>query len=104
MQIIFKYYYWSNMRIIVDQYVRNCHICRRSKISNNCYNGLFIFLAVFEQRWQNITMNFIIGFFEFYGNNAICTIIDKFSKERYYALCYVKDKSIFVEAIAKILV
>ena len=50
MQIIFRYYYWSNMRTIVGQYVRNCHICRRSKVSNNRYNGLFILSAVPEQR------------------------------------------------------
>ena len=49
-------------------------------------------------------MDFIIGLSEFYGNNAICTMVDKFSKERYYALCHVKDEGIFAEATAKILV
>ena len=103
-QIINRYYYWFNMKIIVNQYIRNCHICRRSKTSNDRYNDFFVFFFVFVERWQNIFMNFIIDFLDFHDHNAICIIIDKFSKKRHYAFCTVKNENTFVEIIVKIFV
>ena len=103
-QIIDRYYYWFNMKIIVSQYIRNCHICRRSKTLNNRYNDFFVFFFVFVEKWQNIFMNFITDFFDFYDHNAICIIIDKFSKKRHYAFCIVKNENTFVEIIVKIFV
>ena len=103
-QIINRYYYWFNMKIIVSQYIRNCYICRRSKTSNDRYNDLFVFFFVFVEKWQDIFMNFIIDFFDFYDHNAICIIIDKLSKKRHYAFCTAKNENTFVEIIVKILV
>ena len=104
MQIISRYYYWPNMRTTVGQYVRNCHTCRRSKAPNDRYNGLLIPSAVPEQRWQDMAMDFITGLPESHGNNAICTMVDKLSKERHYAPCHAKDEGTSAEATAKILV
>ena len=103
-QIINRYYYWLNMKIIVSQYIRNCHICRRSKTSNDRYNDFFVLFFVFVERWQDIFMNFIINFFDFHNHNAICIIIDKLSKKRHYAFCTAKNEGTFVEATVKILV
>ena len=49
-------------------------------------------------------MNFIIDFFDSHDNNAICIIIDKFSKKRYYVFCYVKNENIFIKITTKILI
>ena len=104
LQIIGRYYYWPNMKITVGQYIRNCHTCRRSKASNDRYNGFLVPSPVSAERWQDIFMDFITGLFDSHGHNAICIMIDKLSKERHYALCTAKDEGTFAEATVKILV
>ena len=97
-------YYWPNMRKAVRRYVRNCHGCQRTKASRDRKNGLLTPLAIPLQRWTDISMDFITGLPDAHGHNAICTIIDRLSKERHYAPCTAEDEGTSAEATAKILI
>ena len=85
-------YYWSSMRKMIDQYIQNCYVCQRSKISRDKSNDLLQFLSISEQRWQNIVMNFIINLSDSHNYNAILTVICKLLKERHYISCIIDDK------------
>ncbi len=102
-KIIKRNYYWSSMRKTIDQYIQNCYICQRSKISRDKSNDLLQLLFIFEQRWQNIVMNFIIDLFDSYDYNAILTVICKLLKERHYISCITDDEDITVEKTAEML-
>ena len=97
-------YYWSNMRKVIRQFVRNCHECQRIKIFKNHKNELFIFLIIFLQRWIDISMNFITKLFDAYDYNVIYTIIDRFNKKRHYVFCATEDENINVKIIARIFI
>ncbi len=103
MKIIKRNYYWSFMRKTVDQYIRNCYVCQRSKTSRNKSNDLLQSLLIFEQRWQNIVMNFIIDLSDSYDYNAILTVICRLLKERHYISCIIDDEDITVEKTAEML-
>ncbi len=103
-KIIKRNYYWSFMQKTVDRYIRNCYICQHSKTSRNKSNDLLQSLLIFEQRWQNIVMNFIINLFDLYDYNAILTVICKLSKERHYISCITDDEDITVEKTAEMLI
>ena len=49
-------------------------------------------------------MDFIVGLPQAQGSNAICTIIDRLSKERHYVPCTATDKGTSTEATAEILI
>ncbi len=102
-KIIKRNYYWSSMRKTVDQYIRNCYICQRSKTSRNKSNDLLQPLSISEQRWQNIVMNFIINLSDSYDYNAILTVICRLLKERHYISCITDDEDITVEKTAEML-
>ncbi len=102
-KIIKRNYYWSSMRKTIDQYIQNCYICQRSKISRNKSNDLLQSLSISEQRWQNIVMNFIINLFDSYDYNAILTVICRLLKERHYIFCIIDDEDITVKKTAKML-
>ncbi len=102
-KIIKRNYYWSFMRKTVDQYIWNCYVCQRSKTFRNKSNDLLQSLSIFEQRWQNIVMNFIIDLFDSYNYNAILTVICKLLKERHYISCIIDDEDITVEKTAEML-
>ena len=97
-------YYWLNMRKIVRRYVRNCHECQRTKIFRNRKNDLLTLLIISLQRWIDISIDFITRLSDAHDHNVICTIIDKLSKKRHYALCTTEDENTSAEVTAKILI
>ena len=102
-ELIKRYYYWSSMRLSIKRYIRNCHKCQRSKASHDDRHGLLTSLSIPSQRWVDISIDFIIGLPDSRGNNVICTIIDRLTKERHYAFCVVDDDGLAVEVCVKIL-
>ncbi len=80
-------YCWSKMRTTIKRYIRNCYVCRRSKASRDRINELLKSLSISEQRWQDISLNFIINLLKSDESNAILTVIDRLSKEHHYIFC-----------------
>ncbi len=95
--LVQRFYYWSDHRATIQQYIRNCHVCQRSKASRDDMNDLLQSLSISQQRWQDITMNFITELSLSKNYNVICTIICRLFKEHHYVLCYWRDNDISIE-------
>ncbi len=91
------FYYWSDHRATIQQYIQNCHVCQQSKASQDDTNDLLQPLLIFQQRWQDIAMNFITELFLSKNYNVICTIICSLFKERHYVLCHWEDNDISIK-------
>jgi len=96
-------YCWSKMKMTIKRYIRNCYVCRRSKASRDWINKLLKSLLISEQRWQDISLNFIIDLLKSDESNAILTVIDRLSKERHYIFCWSDDEETFAEQTVKLL-
>ncbi len=68
-------YCWSKMRMMIKHYIQNYYVCCRSKALRDRINELLKSLLIFEQWWQNISLDFIINLSESDENNAILTVI-----------------------------
>ncbi len=90
-------YCWSKMRMMIKCYIRNCYVYYRSKASRDRINELLKSLLILKQRWQNISLDFIINLSESDENNAILTVIDQLFKKRHYISCWSDDEEIFAE-------
>ena len=55
------HYYWSRMINIVAQYIKTCHVCKRTKIYRDDKHELLKSLSISKRYFQNISMNFIIS-------------------------------------------
>ncbi len=97
LDLLRRSYCWSRIRTTIKRYIRNCYVCRRSKASRDRINELLKSLSISEQRWQDISLNFIIDLLKSDESNAILTVIDRLSKERHYILCWSDDKETFAE-------
>ena len=91
------------MRANVDQYIRNCHVCRRFKSPKNGYHELFQPIAAESKLWQDISLDFVVGLSESEECNAILMIVDRFFKMHHYILCKATDEGTDVEETAKLL-
>ncbi|KAH0606467.1 uncharacterized protein H6S33_004128 [Morchella sextelata] len=86
-ELISRHYYWPLMRNYIARYVWNCHTCQRSK--PNTYGKLRVLrlLPIPEQRWQEVSMDFINGLPESEGYDAIMVIVDRLTKRRHFQPC-----------------
>jgi len=103
LDLLRRSYCWSKMRTTIKRYIQNCYVYRRSKASKDRINELLKSLSISEQRWQDISLNFIIDLLKSDESNAILTVIDRLSKERHYILCWSDDEETFVEQTVKLL-
>ncbi len=95
--LVQRFYYWSDHRATIQWYIWNCHAYQRSKASKDSINELYHFLSISQKRWKNIVMNFITELFLSEDYNIICTIICHLIKEHHYVFCHWKDNNISVE-------
>ena len=105
LNMICQHYYWPRMRLEVEQYLRNCHVCKRAKASRDAYNGLLQPLPVPERPWVDLTMDFVVGLSKSQGHgakpyDAILMVVDRLSKERHYIPCTKEDNGTNAEATA----
>ena len=104
-RLINQNYYWPRMNKSIKRYVRNCHVCRRAKISRDKYNDKLNSLFIFKQNWQNIFLNFVVELFRCSDRfNFILIIIDRLSKKRYYIFYDTDNDDTTAEIIVKMLI
>ncbi len=95
--LVQRFYYWSDHQAKIRRYIWNCHVCQRSKIFKDSINELLHSLSISQKRWKNIAMNFITKLSLSEDYNIICTIICWLIKKHHYVLCYWKDADMSVE-------
>ncbi len=95
--LIQRFYYWSDHWVTVRQYIQNYHVYQRSKVSRDSINELHHSLLISQERWKDITMNFITELSLSEDYNVICIIIYHFIKEHHYVFCHWEDDDILVE-------
>ncbi len=95
--LVQRFYYWSDHQATIQQYIRNCHVYQRSKASQDDTNDLLQSLSISQQRWQDIIMNFITELSLLKNYNVICMIICHLFKERHYVFCHWEDDDISIE-------
>ena len=84
LDLIKRTYFWPKMRKTVEQYVRNCHTCSRSKSSRSGPYGVLKSLPVPSGRWKDISMDFVTGLPESNGFDAILVVVDRLTKMRHF--------------------
>ena len=95
--LVQRFYYWSDYWATIQWYIWNCHACQQSKVFRNSINELYHSLSISQKRWKDIAMNFITELSLSEDYNIICTIICYFIKEYHYVFCHWRDDEISVE-------
>jgi hypothetical protein len=80
-------YYWPNMLDYVEQWVRNCHTCRRITSSREAKQGVLKPLPIPTRAWQDLSMDFITHLPLSNGYDAIMVVVDRLTKMRHFIPC-----------------
>ena len=92
------------MKNIVITYIRNCYKCQRFKTSRDREHDLIQPLPIPQKRWQNISMNFIVGLSQSKEHNVIFVVVNRLIKKRHYILYTTTDEDTSAEYTTKMLV
>ncbi len=95
--LVQRFYYWSDHQVTIWWYIWNCHACQRSKASRDSINELHHSLSISQKRWKDIAINFITELSSSEDYNIICTIICHLIKEHHYVFYHWEDNDISVE-------
>ena len=80
LEMIRQSYYWPKMKETTQQYICNCHACKRAKALRDIYHGLLQPLLVPQKPWVNVKMDFVTGLptCKAYGQeyDAILMVVD----------------------------
>lgn len=87
LELLQRGYYWKNMRDSVMQYIRNCHICQRSRTSRHAPYGVLRPMPIPVHPWQDISMDFVTGLPWSEGFDAIWVVVDRLTKQRHLIPC-----------------
>lgn len=92
-ELLSRHYYWPKMSRDVKRYVRNCHICSRSKASRLPYQGLLEPLRTPFTKWEDIAVDFIVDLPRSKNETTgqvcrnIMVVTDRLSKQRHFIGC-----------------
>jgi len=71
------HFWWHDMRTDIAEYVAKCDTCRRIKAEHQCPVGLLKPLDIPKWKWDDISMDFIVGLPRTQnGHDAIWVIVD----------------------------
>src|SRR5271169_1965960 len=87
LELLSRMYYWPRMRKDVERFVRNCHICQRSRTSRHAPFGVLRPMPIPDRPWQDISMDFITGLPWSEGKDAIWVVVDRLTKMRHFVAC-----------------
>jgi hypothetical protein len=78
-------FWWKRMKVDVSKYVAAYEICQRVKAKHKMPSGLLKPLEIPEWKWENITMDFVVGLPRSpQGRDAIWVVVDRLTKSTHF--------------------
>jgi len=84
LELISRSYWWPNMSRYIGMYVSHCDLCLRTKIQRRLPSGELQPLPIPEERWDAISMDFILELPESGGYNSIMVAVDSAGKRSHF--------------------
>ena len=80
-----QHYWWPNMKKNMAEFVAQCLTCQQIKAEHQRPAGLLEPLPIPEWKWENITMDFVLGLPRVQrGFNSIWVIVDRITKSAHF--------------------
>jgi hypothetical protein len=79
-----KDFFWDGLKTNVQRFVAECVVCQQNKVETIKTLGLLQPLSIPSQRWEEVSMDFIIGLPKFEGKSVIMVIVDRLTKYAHF--------------------
>jgi len=89
--LLTRSYFWPGLTKDVAQYVRNCHLCKRSKVSRSAPQGWLKPLEIPYRPWTSISMDYVVNLPDCERDGItykhILVVVDRLTKMRHFIPC-----------------
>ena len=95
LELLTRTYFWPGMRKTVEDYVRTCDTCHRSKTPRHAPHGQLQSLPPPRKPWTDITMDHIVDL-PLSGpdkHDAILVVVDRLTKMSHFIPCHKTDSA-----------
>eukprot|EP00253_Pinus_taeda_P017399 PITA_17399 len=75
-----KEFFWDGLKSYIQKFVAECLVCQQNKAETIKTPGLLQPLSIPSQRWEEVSMDFIIGLPKFEGKSVIMVVVDRLTK------------------------
>ena len=76
-----EHYEWPGIKWESEQFIQYCSVCAQAKHHSGLIPSTPHPLPIPSVPWQDVTMNLVTDLSSIKGINAVCTVVDHFSKE-----------------------
>jgi hypothetical protein len=84
-EVIARHFVWRNMTNDIDDFIKTCDTCQRSKLSTQKPIGLLQPLPIPSRNWEHVSMDFITALpTTETGFDSIMVVVDKLSKMSHF--------------------
>src|ERR1700677_795106 len=77
-------YYWPQMSHYIGLYIEHCDLCNRTKIIRKRPISELHPMAIPHDRWDVISVDFVVELPDAHGYNAIMNVIDTVTKRAHF--------------------
>ena len=86
LELLQRDFWWPGLPKMVEDYVKSCDICQRTKPSRRTY-GLLQPLPAATERWVSVTMDFMTQLPPCGGFETLLVVVDRFTKMAHFIPC-----------------
>ena len=79
-----KGFFWDGLKSEIQKFVAECLVFQQNKVDTIKTPGLLQPLSIPSQRWEEISMDFIIGLQKSEGESVIIVVVDRVTKYAHF--------------------
>jgi len=84
LELVCRHFWWPGISRYVGQYVKACDLCLRTKARRTAPTGELHPLPIPDQRWDTISVDFIVELPLSHGFDAVMSVVDSVSKRAHF--------------------